>query len=48
MSNLVHEQMKTGNGFYSVEEKSMNIKPKGFTNEYKECSAMFRELRILI
>lgn len=26
----------------------MNLKLKGFINEYKECSATLRELRILI
>lgn len=34
--------------FYRMEEESMNLKLRGFINEYKECSAMFRELRILI
>lgn len=31
-----------------MEEESMNLKLKGFMNEYKECSATLRELRILI
>ena len=46
MGNLLHEQMRTGNVCYSMEEESMNLKLKGFINEYKEYSATFRELRI--